>query len=258
MRKTLTDRLVKAKAPGAPVIWDAALTGFGVRVGKTGRTYFIQSRVNGDLFKMKVGRVRMTDKDTAALSLANARKKAGELLAMAQAGDDPRKIAAKAKQAATLAKLNSFANVAAGYMEEHGRFLRSGAELARKLEVDVLPAFGHRPIAEITRGEIKDLFLRKAQTAPVAANRMLALIRLVFNYALDEEMITASPVARIKPRPEASRERCLDAGETAAFWNGLPETGAPLPVQRALKFILTTLQRPGEVLGLRWDEIGRA
>ncbi len=120
MRKTFTDRLVRAKDPTGDktdVVWDAALTGFGMRIGGIGRTYFIQTRVNGNLFKMKIGRVSMTDKDTAGLSVAEARKKAGELLAMALAGRDPRKVAAAAAREVTLAKLNTFQAASEAYME---------------------------------------------------------------------------------------------------------------------------------------------
>ncbi len=258
MRKTLTDRLVRAKDPAGgstDVVWDAALTGFGMRCGSTGRTYFIQSRVNGNLFKMKVGRVRLTDKDTAGLSVAEARKKAGELLAMALDGRDPRKVAETAEREARLAKLNTFHAAAEAYMEEHGQALKSGDEYQRKLNQDILPTLGPIPIAEITRAEIKALFLAKARTAPVAANRMLQVVRCVFNYALDEELIAASPCVRIKQRPEASRSRYLDEAEIRSFWNGLPKTPTVESLQRALKFMLVTGQRSGEVTGLTWSEI---
>jgi integrase len=259
VRKTLTDRLVRAKYPTGgkhtDVVWDAALTGFGMRIGGTGRTYFIQSRVNGNLFKMKVGRVRLTDKDTAALSVADARKKAGELLAMALAGRDPRKVAAAAAREVTLAKLNTFQATSEAYMEEHGQALKSGDEYQRKLDKDILPTLGPIPIAEITRAEIKALFLAKARTAPVAANRMLQVVRCVFNYALDEELLAASPCVRIKQRPEESRSRYLDEAEIKSFWNGLPKTLTAENLQRALKFMLVTGQRSGEVTGLTWSEI---
>ncbi len=255
MRKTLTDRLVKAKDPGGDVVWDSALTGFGMRCGSTGRVYFVQSRVNGTLFKMKVGRVRLTDKDTAGLSVAEARKKAGELLAMALNGRDPRKVAETAKREVTLAKLNTFQAASEAYMEELGQALKSGAEYQRKLDRDILPTLGPIPIAEITRAEIKALFLEKARTAPVAANRMLQVIRTVFNYALDEELIASSPCVRIKQRPEESRSRYLDEAEIKSFWNGLSDTPAVESLQRALKFMLVTGQRSSEVTGLTWAEI---
>ncbi len=258
MRKTLTDRLVRAKDPAggsADVVWDAALTGFGMRIGSTGRSYFIQSRVNGNLFKMKVGRVRLMDKDTAGLSVAEARKKAGELLAMALDGRDPRKVAETAEREARLVKLNTFHAAAEAYMEEHGQALKSGDEYQRKLDKDILPTLGPIPIAEITRSEIKALFLAKARTAPVAANRMLQVVRCVFNFAVDEELIAASPCVRIKQRPEESRSRYLDEAEIGSFWNGLPETPAVESLQRVLKFMLTTGQRSSEVTGLTWSEI---
>ena len=60
---------------------------------------------------------------------------------------------------------------------------------------------------------------------------------------------------RIKQRPEASRSRYLDEAEIRSFWNGLPKTPTVESLQRALKFMLVTGQRSGEVTGLTWSEI---
>ena len=259
MRKMLTDRLVKAKDPtggeATDVIWDEALTGLAMRLGKTRRTYFVQSRVNGKLFKMAVGRVRMNERDTAALTLADARKKAGELLVMAQNGTDPRKAEEIARQEATRARLDTFRAVSEAYMQELGQHLKSGPELQRKLNKDILPALGDIPVADVRRVDIKAFFLSKAEATPVQANRLLGVIRVILNYAIDEELIDANPAARIKARPETPRDRYLSEAEIKSFWLGLDAATFEPQIRRILQLLLVTGQRRAEVGHMKWVEI---
>ena len=63
---------------------------------------------------------------------------------------------------------------------------------------DLLPEWGDKPIATITRADVKSIIREKARTAPIAANRLLATISSIFSWALDEEIIGASPAVRIK------------------------------------------------------------
>jgi integrase len=246
MRQRLTERTVKRREPGE--IWDELLPGFGLRIGARKRTYFVMGRVDGRQVRRTVG-------TTFDLTLAQARDKARAMLANFANGVDPAEAARIARREAARANRNSFAAVAADYMAEHGQSIKSGDELQRKLDRDILPSLGDLPITDIRRADIKTLFMERARETPVAANRMLALIRAVFNFAVDEELVTASPAVRIKSRPEERRCRYLNEAEIASFWNGLPETGTSQGLQRTLKFLLVTGQRSGEVTGLTWTEI---
>jgi integrase len=116
------------------------------------------------------------------------------------------------------------------------------------------PAWGDRPIANITRADAKALLREKARTAPIAANRLLSLISKIFSWALDEEIIQASPAVRLKrPAEENERERSLTEEEIKALWPAFTNLGYPFG--HALKFLLVTGQRRGEVAGLKWSEI---
>ena len=55
-----------------------------------------------------------------------------------------------------------------------------------------------------------------------------------------------------------SSDRATATEEITFFWNGLTKAPISDPIQRALKFMLVVGQRPGEVLGLTWDEINLA
>jgi len=94
-----------------------------------------------------------------------------------------------------------------------------------------------------------------ARGAPVQANRTLAVIRRMFNFAVDRDVIPFSPCHRVKPpSAENSKDRYLTLDEIRLFWNRLDS----VPIQRrtalALKLLLVTLQRSSEVLGARKSE----
>ena len=207
---------------------------------------------------MTVGRVRINDKDIAALTLADAREKAGKLLVMAQNGIDPRTAEKIAQQEAVRARRDTFRAVSEAYMKELGQHLKTGAEIQRKLDKDILPALGDIPVADVRRADIKAFFLEKAEATPVQANRLLALIRVILNYAIDEELIDANPATRIKARPETPRGRYLSEAEIKNFWNAL-DNGALTPqIARMLKLLLVCGQRRSEVVAMRWAEINMA
>ena len=248
-RQRLTDRSIKQKPPaaGQTELWDTVLLGFGIRISYGGRrTFFIMTRINGKQIRRTVGRY-------PAFSLAEARDRGRGLLGDSARGLDPKEREREERREAQLARRNTFAAVAADFMEDHGRKLRTAAEYQRKLDIDILPHWGDRPITEIDRADVKALIRAKARTSPIAANRVLALVRSIFNWSLDEEIIAASPAARIKPEPEIERERVLTDDELRHVWLAAERIG--YPVGHLVRFLILTGQRRGEVSGLTWSEI---
>ena len=121
------------------------------------------------------------------------------------------------------------------------------------LDRELLPAWSDRPIASITRAEVKALLRAKAQVAPIAANRLASLISKLFNWALDEEIVTASPAVRLKRTEEHERERSLSEDEIRVLWPALDRIGYPFG--HALKLLLVAGQRRGEVADLKWSDL---
>ena len=66
--------------------------------------------------------------------------------------------------------------------------------MARKIDVELRE--WHSPDRRHTRADIKERLRLKARDEGVAANRLLALISKIFAWALDEEIIDASPAFR--------------------------------------------------------------
>ena len=251
---TLTDASLKRKPPasGQTELWDTVVPGFGLRIGYGGkRTFFVMTRISGRQVRRSVGAY-------PAVGLADARAAARHMLELAATGLDPKEAVKRAALEEERSRRQLFRTVAEEYLADTGSGgganLRTQSELRRKLKVDVFPQWGDRPIREITRGDVRELLREKAKQSPIAANRVLALIRRVFAWALDQELIDASPAFRV-PRPgqEGERERVLTLDEIHLVWMGCDKLGYPFgPL---IKLAILTAQRRGEVAGLLWEEV---
>lgn len=252
-RQKLTDRTVAALKPASVAerqyeVWDAVLPGFGVRVGSRGtKTFIVMVRIAGKQRRTTLGRYPET-------SLADARKQAGQVIQDAARGVDQRDREQRERQARERERRNTFGAVAAAFMAHHGTHLRTRGEMQRKLDQDILPAWGDMPIGDISRAEVRSLLRDKASVAPIAANRLLALISTIFNWAIDEDIVEANPAARMRRlAPENERERALSDDELRAVWLGADQAGYPFgPL---VQLLILTGQRRGEVAGLRWTDI---
>ena len=224
------------------------MTGFGVRIGTTGRKSFIVgTRINGDYKRitLKPPYQDRTDGEIR-LSLADARSKAKQVIADAQGGVGP-ELRKKREERGT------FGAVAAAFMTDFAHSHRTRDEMQRKINVD-LADWHDRPIAEIKRADVKEIIRLKARTSPIAANRLVALISKIFTWALKEELVESSPAMQIdRPGKETERERSLTADEIKTVWAAFDKLG--YPYGSLFKFLLVTGQRRGEVAGMKWSEI---
>jgi integrase len=92
--------------------------------------------------------------------------------------------------------------------------------------------------------------------APITSNRVHALLRQLFDWAAAKDRIPASPMAGIE-RPggeESPRERVLTAAEIQTFWAKVEAEDAEMsaPTRLALKLLLVTGQRRGEITLAKW------
>lgn len=127
----------------------------------------------------------------------------------------------------------------------------------RTLEVDVKPLWGNRKAKDITKRDVVLLLEGIVKRgAPIAANRTFACVRRMFNFAVERDIISATPCTTIKaPAKENQRDRCLTTEEIKAFWHALETAPMSTATKIALKLQLVTAQRKGEILGAEWSEI---
>jgi integrase len=93
--------------------------------------------------------------------------------------------------------------------------------------------------------------------SPVTANRNHALLKQLLDWATAKDLIPASPMAGVE-RPggeERPRERALTADEIRTVWTQLDTADMAEPTKLALKLLLATGQRRGEITLAKWSHV---
>mgnify|MGYP001226993304 CR=1 FL=1 len=252
----LTDASVKAwKATEArQQVPDSLTPGLCLIVQPTGaKSWTLRYRAGGKQRRLKLG-------SYPAMSLSEARGKAREAQAGVVDGLDPAQAKIERKAAPTVGEL------AATWLDAHATGLKSEVAIRGYMNNDLVPALGHFKVAAIRRAHVIEVIEAKAAKTPRAAAQLLTYARLLFDYATDRDMIPANPLAGLRPASikvkgkrdplkAVKRARVLDAEEVAAFWRNVETCGMHRLSALALKMILLTGQRPGEVAGMHVDEI---
>jgi integrase len=243
--KTLTDSVVRSlKAADKQIdVWDKGLPGFLVRLSPGGaKTFQVFYRHRRRQRRYTLGRYPM-------LSLAAARQMAKSVLADAIHGRDPAGDKRKDREAETFARLS------ATYMERHAKkFKKSWSQDQRMIATYLEPQWRARKLNDISSRDVRELVQRLSEQAPVMANRVLGLIKRMFNFFIEEELIEDNPAMRVKrPGVEKERSRVLSDDEILTLWNALEKE--PQHISDLLKLQLLTAQRISEVRQLRVIDI---
>lgn len=248
MRVTLADKTIRkldVPVKGQADYFDKTTPGFGLRVSATGaRSWIVLYRRNG-----RKQRVTLGPED--ALSLAEARARAKDLLARVRLGEDPAAEKKANREAPTWGEL------VAEYLRLHAAKKRSGKADEQMLKRHVPKSWANTLARDITRRQVRDLLDSLVQDGkPIAANRLLACLRKVFNFGIDREIVEANPCARIaRPAPENQRDRVLSADELRRLWAALDTTEEHQQAAAILKLMLWTAQRGGEAKAMEWTEV---
>jgi integrase len=184
--------------------------------------------------------------DASAIGLADARAMAAEaMLAVAKGGDPAAE--RKAERGA-----GTFAELAEKYLEQHAkRHNKSWKQADALVRRHVLARWGKLQASTITRSDVKAMMARIE--APIVANQTLAAVSAIFAWAAKEELVTVNPCRGVDRNAVRSRERVLADSEVPMFWQAFGEIGGS--VGAALKTILLTGQRPGEVAHMRREHL---
>ena len=233
------------------VFWDRELPGFGVRVYPSdSKVYVVQSRGPNGIRRVSLGRHGDITADLA-------RKQAASAIARIKRGEDP--------VARPLEDTFTVADLAERYMEGHVKVhcnAHTQDIYAGSLRNHILPALGARKVVSVGRGEVAALHYGMRET-PRAANRALMVLSKMFS--LSEAWGVApsggNPCRHVLRYKEGRRERFLTEDEYRRVGVALRELEAGGPVQAraaaALRLIMLTGCRAGEVLTLKWSDVDR-
>jgi integrase len=191
-----------------------------------------------------------------AMTLAQAHEAHGKAMAVLEKGHDPGLIQVEARAAERQAPTVEL--LADEYLEKWAKlWKRSWKKDAQRLERHVIPLWGRRKAADIMRRDVITMLDDIVERGtPIEANRTLALVRKMFNFALTRDIVPASPCAAVDPPGvENKRDRVLTEQEIKILWTQLDRAAMGEGTRLALKLVLVTAQRPGEVVGMSWDEV---
>lgn len=255
-RIKLTKTVVEKIQPGTDkdvLVWDSVTPGFGVRVTPKGvRSYFV-------FYRTKDGTQRRPSLGVHGdITVEEARDKASDYRHDARHGKDP---LAEKQEAREAISLNKFWDI---YLRDYSEPKNKPASVATEKihwKHSIKPALGGKKITSINRGHVERLHA-SMNDRPVAANRVLALLSKMFAKAADWGYVdpaSLNPCRGIQKYKEEGRERYLTPDEFLKVGQALDtlEAGGLYPQASidALRLILFTGCRRGEVLSLRWDYV---
>ena len=253
-QRTISNRSVAAMmVERDTVFWDRIVTGFGVRVYPTGgKVYIAQARGPEGPKRVTVGRHGVLNAD-------EARQRAALIVTRIKAGEDPvpLPLAARAKGGPTVADL------ATRYLEDHVDVRlepRTRTKLRGVLRRHILPALGRLPVEAVERRQVVELH-RGLSDRPVAANRAVKTLAHMYRLGEGWGLVPAgcNPCRSIGKYPERGRERFLTDAEFTRLGRALDEavdTGTVPPMAAAaIRLLMLTGCRKGEVLALRWADV---
>lgn len=234
-------------------IKDEGTRGLYLRLFASGKRSFIYR------YKM-ADRVRvLTLGDAEKMALVDARAKAHEHAAKVRAGNDP---GAEAQQArATRRRMPTVAEFVEEYIERHAKPKKiTWSADAAMLESWVVPRIGRIKLDAVHRRDIVALIDDVRDAGNVRQpGKVLAVVRRMFNFAIERGVLDVTPVQHIAERQPRPAQKAMTAADVRLWWTATGQALEARTLARstalALRLLLLTGQRPGEVAGIRVSDL---
>ena len=196
------------------------------------------------------------------VSLAVARERHSDARKLLASGIDPMEQRKAGRKAQLALSANSF-QATAHQWQEHwqvGKSPRHVDYVKRRMESDILPCIGERPIAEIEAPELVSMVKAiEARGARDIAKRALETTGQVFRHAIAHGYARRNPAKDIRPSDILQTVRKvnyarIDAKELPALLRSI-EVYQGTPITRlAIKLMAFTFVRTSELIGAKWAE----
>ena len=247
----LTDSLIRQlplPATGSKIHYAGDPAGFGVRVTAGGaRSFVLNFRVRGSGRERRYTIGKFPD-----WSVGDARRRAQKLRRLIAEGGDPLGDIEAERAAPTVAELCD------RFEQEHlPRKRPSTAEAySRMLRLHVRPFFGpHVKVADVVFADVDALHRRVTKAGGnYIANRVVAVLSKMFSLAVRWDMRADNPCKGIERNLEHYRRRYLSGEELVRLTTALAEH-PDQQAANAIRLLLLTGARRGEVLSMRWADL---
>ena len=270
--KRSADDLTPQNGPDV-VLWDTEIKGFGVRSRSSGaKTYILHYRAGGGrsapLRKLTIGR------HGSPWTPHTARVEAKRLLGLVASGEDPAQRKSTDRRAMTVAELCDV------YLAEGAAHKKASTLKADRGRIvhHVKPLLGDKRVEKLTRADIERMMIdvkagkaiRRRQLderrppgsvptgGPGVAAQCVALISTLMSFAVARRLRPDNPATGVKKPPIRKMDRFLSEEEIGRLAHALDAetaaSGNPYP-SAAIKLLLLTGARRGEIAGLQWQNV---
>ncbi len=229
--------------------FDEKLTGFGVRVSPTTKTYFVMARVNGKLTRVTIG------KHGSPKTADGARKEAKGILGDMTKGIDHNQEKVKARVRGLTLK-----EIIEQYFETQSIKTSTADNYSLLLDTH-LSDWKKKPLKEITREMVSARHLNISKNSGQAsANNVMKVLRLMYNHAAGKypDTLPENPVKVLSNARQWNkikrRGTCLQEHELAVWWKALDAVQTPA-TRDFFKLLLFTGLRKDEALSLKWTQV---
>jgi integrase len=232
-------------------VTDARRAGLQLRVFPSGEKSFqFRYTVNGLTRRVTLGTY-------PSLTLAEAHFKHAEAERLLTQGRDPAEVHKASRQAERDA--GTVSELAGEFMRRYVKPNRKRPEqMQQMLDANVLPYWRNRKAKDITARDVV-LLLDKIvdRGSKVMANRVASALGQMFKFGVLRGIVTGSPcVALTRPGGrERNRDRKLTEMEIKTFWEELDSAEISHTVRIALRLLLVTGQRRGELARAMWRDV---
>ena len=156
---------------GQVFVRDVELPGFALRVTKGQKSFILEKRIRGRMRRLTIG-------PYGPLTVDQARKLASTHVAAIAQGGDPAQVRQDRLHEPT------FGDLTGQYLERHAPRKRSARD-DRGMLNSHLAVFRTRKLTDLNRNDVARLHAQVGEGAPYRANRLVALLRKMFNLARD-------------------------------------------------------------------------
>jgi integrase len=244
MARIVEKMIAKLEQPesGAKIHYDSEVPGFGVKITSGGTiTFVLNYCIHGREHRYTIGKY-------PELTASAARDRALKLRGQVRDGIDPLEEREQDRKERTLGEL------ASDYLKHAESYKRASSlrNDRQMIEGIIRPKIGSLRLKAVGRSDIEDLHSSLKGT-PYRANRVLALISTMFNYAVERGICSGNPAKNVPRFPEDRRERWLTAEELQSFTAAL-DAYSDQNAANALRLLLLTGAREMEVLKADWSQ----
>jgi integrase len=194
------------------------------------------------------------------VSLADARQRRAQARKVLAAGKDPSDAKKESKRITIQKQADTFEAIArewhqnrlAKWTPEHA------GKILKRLETHVFNRIGPRPVGDITAAELLGVMRKIEEHGGEIAHRMLQISGQVFLYAVITERAKNNPAASLRGalKPVAKKNHAyIKPNELPEYLRKLTAYDGALQTKLALRLLLLTFVRTGELRGAEWSEI---